>query len=80
MKAISKRAYCDPSKGLLQFLCEKYVDEYGKVSIAKGLSTAQKYKPAYAFWSKKTNVENVRNAYIPFEYLRKISYQRMASF
>ena len=53
LKAAKKRAYGDPSKGLLWFLREKFVNDYADVMKTKSLSTAQKYKPAYAFWPKK---------------------------
>ena len=37
----------------------------------KSLSTAQKYKPVYAFWYKETNNVQVRNAFVPFEDMRE---------
>ena len=70
VKAAKKRAYCDPSKALLWFLREKFVDDYADEMKSKSLSTAQKYKPAYAFWSKATREAKVRNAFVPFEDIR----------
>ncbi len=67
VKATKKRPYCNPSKGILWFLRDRFVEDYVKTMKSKTLSTAQRYKPAYAFWSKDTNSATVRNAYYPFE-------------
>ena len=71
VKAIKKRAYCDPSKGLLWFLREKLVDDYAGKLQSKFLSTAQKYKAAHDDWRKETNAGRKRNALAPFEDMRK---------
>ena len=67
VKAIKKRAFGDPTKSLLWFLREKHVIAYASDLTAKGLSTAQKYKPAYEFWSAKTKAERAKNAFAPFQ-------------
>ena len=67
VKATKKRPYLNPSKGILWFLRDRFVEEYVKSMKSKTLSTAQRYKPAYVFWSKETNSATVRNAFFPFE-------------
>ena len=70
-KAMKKRAHINPSSNLLWFLRNKFVDGYAEESTTKALSTAQRYKPAYDFWSKKTKDEKKRNALFPFDDLRE---------
>lgn len=71
LKAQKKCTYCNPSKGLLWFLCEKLINDYADKLQSIFISTAQKYKPAYEDWSKDTNAGRKGNALAPFEDTRK---------
>ena len=75
MKAIKKRAFADPTKSLLWFLREKYVNAYASDLTSMGLSTAQKYKPAYEFWLTKTKVERAKNAFTPFQDMKHLFHK-----
>ena len=71
IKANKKRAYVDPSKSLLWFLREIQVDIYASKLQSKFLSTAQKYKPAHEDCRKETNAGRKKNAFAPFEDMKK---------